>query len=142
MAVNRDLLEQRLTSIAEYLRRLEALAGNGPAPFSEGSLEAAAAESYLRRALEAVFDVGRHLLAKAGHTDLAGEYKAIARGLAQVGVVSPELGVTLVKMAGYRNRMVHLYDEVTEQELYTIIKSDLGDLRLFVKNIRDYLRSR
>jgi len=34
-------------------------------------------------------------------------------------------------MAGYRNRMVHFYDEITPQELYRIVTKDLGDFETF-----------
>lgn len=31
-------------------------------------------------------------------------------------------------MAGYRNRMVHFYDEVTPEELYQIVQDDIKDI--------------
>jgi len=31
-------------------------------------------------------------------------------------------------LAGYRNRMVHFYHEVTFEELYEICRGELGDL--------------
>jgi len=50
-----------------------------------------ACESYLRRALEAIFDIGRHILAKSGYTDLLYEYKSIAKGLFELGIVDKDL---------------------------------------------------
>ena len=38
-------------------------------------------------------------------------------------------------MAGYRNRMVHFYGEITEKELYGIIQKELGDFLVFCKCI-------
>jgi uncharacterized protein YutE (UPF0331/DUF86 family) len=32
-------------------------------------------------------------------------------------------------LAGYRNRMVHFYHEVTPRELYEICKNELGDIQ-------------
>lgn len=94
-----------------------------------------AAESYLRRSLEAIFDIGRHILAKSGAMDMAAEYKAIARGLAQKGVIDHKLGQKLVEMAGYRNRLVH----VTDEELHNIITEDLEDIKNFVRQVTAYL---
>ena len=37
----------------------------------------------------------------------------------------------LSDMAGYRNRMVHFYDEITPQELYRIVRKDVGDFEQF-----------
>lgn len=59
----------------------------------------AAAESYLRRCLEALLDLGRHILAK-GFGRAISEYRAIARELQEVGVLSPAEAASLREMAG------------------------------------------
>ena len=87
----------------------------------------ASAESYLRRALEALLDLGRHVLAK-GFGQVVVEYKEIARGLEQVGVLDREQSALLRQLAGYRNRLVHFYHEISDQELYDICTRQLGDV--------------
>ena len=87
----------------------------------------AAAESYLRRALESLLDMGRHLLAK-GFAIAAPEYKQIAEMLVQQGILSPDDGKILRQMAGYRNRMVHFYDEISGKELYEICTQGVSDI--------------
>jgi len=98
-------------------------------------------ESYLRRVLEAVFDIGRHILAKT-YGSRAIEYKAIAKELGEKGVITSELTDILIEMAGYRNRMVHFYKEVTPEEMYEIVTKHLSDfdrvIREFVSFIRMY----
>lgn len=97
-------------------------------------------ESYLRRALEAVFDIGRHILAKTyGFKDI--EYKAIAKGLGGKGIIPKELSETLYIMAGYRNRMIHFYREVTPEELYHIVANNLKDFESFTKEIVTFIRA-
>lgn len=88
----------------------------------------AAGESYLRRALEALLDLGRHLLAK-GFARAAVEYKEIPALLGEVGVLDPPLAEIFRAMAGYRNRLVHFYDEVTPDELYRILTEHRTDIR-------------
>lgn len=91
-------------------------------------------ESYLRRGLEAIFDTGRHILAKtSGFKEI--EYKSIAKELGKKGIISEALSDVLYKMAGYRNRMVHFYREVTPHELYQVITSHFSDLERFNKEI-------
>ncbi|MDK2854962.1 MAG: hypothetical protein PWQ86_175 [Bacillota bacterium] len=139
MELNRVLLEQRLVMLQGYLEELEKLAQIDRQEFVSNKIIVAAAESYLRRSLEVVFDIGRHILAKSGLVDLASEYKTIARGLVSKGVVAPELGEKLTQMAGYRNRLVHLYHQVTDEELYEIISHDLPDFRAFLHAIKNIL---
>ena len=95
----------------------------------------AAGESFLRRALESLLDLGRHLLAQGFGIPTA-EYKAIPRELEQVGVLTPALAARLQQMAGYRNRLIHMYDEITPGELYRILTHHLGD----VPDVLDALR--
>ena len=136
------LISQRLVLITGYLAELATLAETRQSDFVADKIKSAAAESYLRRSLEAIFDVGRHILAKSGSIDLATEYKAIARGLFQKKVISEDISQELVEMAGYRNRLVHLYHEITDEELYGIIRHNLTDIHQFVKQIRDFINSK
>jgi len=97
-------------------------------------------ESYLRRSLEAVFDIGRHILTKTyGFKEI--EYKIIAKELGERGVITRELSEVLYVMAGYRNRMVHFYKEVTPEELYYIIVTNLKDFDRFATEIVAFIRS-
>jgi uncharacterized protein YutE (UPF0331/DUF86 family) len=111
----------------------EMLRGLGSLPlarldvFQTDSRDVAAAESYLRRALEALLDLGRHVLAK-GLDGGALEHKQIALALPGAGVVDEECGDTLVEMAGYRDRLTHFYDEVTTAELFDICAHRSADI--------------
>jgi len=86
-----------------------------------------AAESCLRRALEALLDLGRHILAK-GFGIGASEYKEIAARLEERNVLTLDEAALLRTLAGYRNRLVHFYHEVTQEELYEICAHRLTDL--------------
>jgi len=102
--------------------------------FTADTQTAAAAESYLRRSLEALLDLGRHMLAK-GFGEPAAEYKAIATGLERHGVLDAPAARLLRTLAGYRNRMVHFYHELSVDELHDICANQLGDL----EGVRDAL---
>ena len=62
----------------------------------------ATGESYLRRALEALLDLARHVLAK-GFARGPAEHAEVARQLGEVGVVTGRQSQRLVLMARYRN---------------------------------------
>jgi uncharacterized protein YutE (UPF0331/DUF86 family) len=86
-----------------------------------------AAESCLRRALEALLDLGRHLLSKV-YGGAVTEYKEIARELERRNVLPSEPARMLLIFAGYRNRLVHFYHEITEEEMFHICSKELDDL--------------
>jgi uncharacterized protein YutE (UPF0331/DUF86 family) len=107
--------------------------------FTDDALNAAASESYLRRALEALMDLGRHILAK-GFGRGVSEYKKVATELGDVGVLDAGEVALFRNMAGYRNRMVHLYHEVTTEELFRICSQQLGDFETITEAIMTWLR--
>jgi uncharacterized protein YutE (UPF0331/DUF86 family) len=138
--LNLDLLTGRIEIIRVSLQRLKELAGLSEEEFLSDYRNPASAESFIRHCLEAIFDIGRHILAKSGNIRLTHEYKSIARGLGEIGVVSKELSDRVSQMAGYRNRIVHFYHEITDEELYEILQNDLHDIERFLVELGDFLQ--
>lgn len=81
----------------------------------------AASESYLRRSLEALLDLGRHILAK-GFAETPAEYKEIATMLVKYRVLTQDEGKIMRQVAGYRNRMIHFYKEIYTDLAYSFFR--------------------
>lgn len=79
--LSRRVVVDRLAWIDAMLGDIRALPLADPRTFTSDRRTVAAAESGVRRAIEALFDLGRHVLAK-GYGEGALEYKATARRLA------------------------------------------------------------
>jgi uncharacterized protein YutE (UPF0331/DUF86 family) len=137
--LNIKLIEDRLGFIIKSIARLKKLSRLDQQGFLKDD-NPAIAESYLRRSLEAIFDIGRHIMAKTAGKGIV-EYKEIARALGQEGVVTGDQSEKLILMAGYRNRLVHFYHEISDKELYAIVKTNLSDLETFIKEIKSFLES-
>jgi uncharacterized protein YutE (UPF0331/DUF86 family) len=58
-----------------------------------------------------------------------------------MGVLDPKNARLLSMMAGYRNRMVHFYHEVTVEELYEICTRHLQEIEQIVSGIEDWIRA-
>jgi uncharacterized protein YutE (UPF0331/DUF86 family) len=65
-----------------------------------------------------------------GFADGVTEYKEIVTRLHRHGVLNRDETELMYKMAGYRNRLVHLYHEVTELELYQICTDHRNEMLL------------
>jgi uncharacterized protein YutE (UPF0331/DUF86 family) len=100
----------------------------------------AAGDSYLRRALEALLDLARHLLAK-GFGRAPAEYAEVGKQLGEVGILDAALAAKLIVMARYRNRMVHFYSEISESELYRILSAQSNDVDDVVVAIKMWLNA-
>jgi uncharacterized protein YutE (UPF0331/DUF86 family) len=83
--------------------------------------------------------MGRHLLAK-GFGQGVSEYKEIAQRLQECGVLQDEEAALLRVLAGYRNRLVHFYHEISEKELYWICVHRLDDLERVLKAYKRWLK--
>lgn len=135
--LNIKLIEDRLGLINRSITRLNKLSSLREETFLEGDTPAIA-ESYIRRSLEAIFDVGRHIIARTPGKGIV-EYKEVANALGAAGVVTKTLAERLKLMAGYRNRLIHFYHEITDRELFLIVKNNLSDMENFVKEIKTFI---
>ena len=137
-SLNTKLIEDRLGFITKSIVKLKKLSNLDEGRFlTDDNL--AIAESYLRRSLEAIFDIGRHIIAKQAGKGII-EYKEIAGSLGNIGVITSGLTERLRLMAGYRNRLVHLYHEVTDKELFIITQDNLSDIEIFVIEIKEFIQ--
>ncbi len=134
------IIADRADWIRRMLGRLRALPTDNFEAFQSDPRNMAAAESYLRRSLEALLDLGRHVLSK-GFAQPVSEYREIGPALVSAGVLDDQQGRLLRQMAGYRNRMVHFYHEISQRELYDIVTMELGDVDRALEAILDWLRN-
>ena len=137
--IRREVVTQRILWVREMLAGIRALPTRTKEEFLRKRHHVAAAESYLRRALEALFDLGRHVLAKGFGLPYT-EYKEVARGLQETGVLDGQPAQLIERMAGYRNRMVHFYHELTADELYEICHDHLGEIEQVLDAMVEWCR--
>lgn len=139
--LNRKVLMNRLSEIERDVTELARFQGLTLKEFEKG-VHFAVAEHHLRRALEAIFDAGNHILSRLplAPGQRPETYKAVALALARHKVVDERFAQgPLSEMAGYRNRLVHFYDEDSPSELHGIIKNQLKDLETFVRALRNVI---
>lgn len=137
--ISKTKIETKLAIIREAIFELQQLSNQTTKEnFVNDKVKFGFAEHYLRRALEVVFDIGGHIISRFLYSpgQRPKEYKEITIALGEKKIVDEKFACeVLTKMAGYRNRLVHFYHEVTKEELYDIITDKLKDLEFFAKSI-------
>lgn len=137
-AIEKDTVLKRINGIQNDVAELARLARLDVRVFSSGDGHKLA-EYHLHRALEGVFNISVHILSRIPGAQ-ATKYKDIALNLGEFGIVNKEFAAgPLAKMAGYRNRLVHFYAEITPAELYDIIQNHLGDFDTFLAAVKKVL---
>ena len=138
--LNREVLQTRISYIEDSLRSLERFKGMPYEEFHSNSDNFRISFYDLHRALEAVMDIGSHILSIIPGARPS-SYKDIPRLLEKHKIIPADFaGDSLTKMAGYRNRMVHFYGEITEREIFDIIQEELADFLTFITYISAILR--
>jgi uncharacterized protein YutE (UPF0331/DUF86 family) len=139
--LNREVLQNRISYIEDSLRSLERFKRITYEEFHSNSDNFRIAFYDLHRALEAVMDIGSHILSRIpGARPLSD--KDIPRLLEKNKIIPAEFAEdSLNKMAGYRNRMVHFYGEITEKEIYHIVQEELEDFYAFLKHLNGLIKN-
>jgi uncharacterized protein YutE (UPF0331/DUF86 family) len=132
--LDREALTYKLEKIRANVGRLQEFGQLSLEDFRSDDIRVAAAERLLQVAIEAMLDTGNHVIAVKGW-EAPQQYRDIFVILGRHGVLQEDQIEKYTKMAGLRNRLVHLYDDIDADLLFEYISSHLGDFTLFVKDV-------
>ncbi len=96
---------------------------------------------HLRIATEAVLIIGTHILSRIPQNGKKKDYTQVILALADYNVLPKDFSQKIKGMAGYRNRLVHLYWKIDPKEILSVIKEDLGDFEKFLGYIEKFLQN-
>jgi uncharacterized protein YutE (UPF0331/DUF86 family) len=57
-----------------------------------------------------------------------------------MAIIPEDRVATFRKIAGYRNRIVHFYHEITQEDLYTICTSNISDIEEILENLIKWIQ--
>ncbi|MEM7480927.1 MAG: DUF86 domain-containing protein [Acidobacteriota bacterium] len=126
--VDLKIVLDRLSIVRQAVVDLRTLPSESFQVFAADRRNIFAADALLRRSIEALFDTAKHLLARA-HGLGKLQYRETGKLAGERGLVADSKMVTqFVRMGGFRNRLVHHYDDLTPEELFGIVTRHLADL--------------
>ncbi len=134
---NISLVADRAQTVRGSLARLRELGTLSLEGFRAHPDGFAVAEHHLRRALQALLDLGRHLAVKSGWGNPS-NYREIFDLLERGGVLDKRLAEGGRALAGYRNRLVHDYAVVGGDELWDILRTRLDEVAELLTRLLDY----
>ena len=127
------LIEKRLAVIDTCVSDLRALAR--PDRLDTDIRERRFVERTLQVAIQAALDVASHIVSDRRLGEPATNRELFTL-LERDGWVSPELRARLADMAGFRNVIVHGYDDVDLDVVRDVLKNHLVDLERFTAGVR------
>lgn len=138
--VNLDRLRDLAGHLRDALRQLREV-GQVPREAFLGDLRAVNAAKYLLIvAAEAALDICNHLAARRGGRSPE-DYADCITILAEMGAIDADLRSKMVRMARFRNLLVHLYWRVDNGEVHRLLQEDLGDFDRYLMSVGQYLKA-
>jgi len=138
--VNLDRLRDLAGHLRSAVRQLGELGLTSREAFLRDARTVNSAKYLLIVVTEAALDICNHLAARRGGRS-PDDYADCIAILAEIGAIDEELKARLVRMARFRNLLVHLYARVDDAEVYRIVREDLGDFDRYLASIAQYLKA-
>jgi uncharacterized protein YutE (UPF0331/DUF86 family)/predicted nucleotidyltransferase len=129
--INHKRIAEKLRFIRANLKKLKELAELEKKDFLSDYRNFDSAKYNLQAAVEAMLDIAAHIISREGYTSPDTSADSF-RILADEGIIAEDLLLKFVKMTKFRNRIVHLYDQIDEEYIYKIINNNLEDIESFV----------
>ena len=112
--------------------------------FKKDAILQGSSERFLQLSIESCLNIGNRLISLEQFnkpTDTPETYADIFIQLRNIGVIDHSCCDRFVKMAKFRNRLVHLYWEIENKKIYEIIRDNLEDFKLFEQNVVKFLKT-
>jgi uncharacterized protein YutE (UPF0331/DUF86 family) len=134
LMVDKEKIRSKIQTIERNTVKLKELGKYNLEDFLSDFRNVEAAKHLLQVNVEAMIDIANHIAARNRWKTPATSSEAFAL-LEQNGYLSTDDLNIFNKMAKFRNRVVHLYYEVDDNEIHKIIQENLDDFGLFIKRI-------
>jgi uncharacterized protein YutE (UPF0331/DUF86 family) len=141
MTIDPEKIRAKLQFIRKAIRRLEDIRSHGREAFLADPILQGAAERNLQVGIEAMLDIANHIIAREGFA-VPKTYREAMETLVQEKILPASHQENFQRMASFRNRAVHLYDQIDPDEVYVILEGHLDDFTTFLRAVtRRYLPS-
>ena len=132
---NVDRIRQLLGEINSSLRKLDGYAQLSEKDFLSNSDKVDSAKYNLIVAIEGAIDVCNHIVARAGGR-APHDHADCFEVLRELKMLSDDFVERLKSKAKFRNLLVHLYWKVDDQKVFRILKTDIQDIKEYIKEIK------
>ncbi len=122
-----EILQKRLEKLDEYVHILRGMQKYSREEFIANPERYGSAERFLQLAIEALTDVGNHIIAglQLGTVDW---YSDVPRRLREAGYIDEGAEQLWIRMIGFRNILVHEYLGIDRDIVYQVLQEHVADI--------------
>lgn len=137
--VNQDKIRDKIQIIKDNMAKLKLIKSKSLIEFLENPFLADAAIRILQVSIEAIIDISHHVISRK-HLGTPKSYRETIELLTRHGILPQAKLAIFITMVKFRNRAVHMYDIINNEEVYEIIQHHLSDFDDFIEAIIKYLQ--
>ncbi len=134
---NREKISKLLYEMRRAVSRLDSLSNVEKEEFLKDPDKVDSAKYNFIIAIESAIDICNHIISQNGLRPPK-DYSDTFRVLFENGFLEKEFFENLVNMVKFRNRLVHIYWEIDNEFLYSILKNNVKDLKALINKIIEF----
>jgi len=132
-----DIIKNRLLKLEEYLNDLQEYQDISFNEYEDNKIIRRFVERTLQLAIESCLDIGSHIIAEQ-RWGIPDTNREIIKMLHDNGIIKGDIK-NYIKMAQFRNVIIHDYAKLDDEIIFGILKRNLEDLRNYFKWIKEYI---
>ncbi len=136
MSLDRQILAERAIAVERHLERVRRHLPAPPEHLAPGTLECDAVILHMWQATQIVIDLATSACVRLG-AGTPSSYGEAFRKLGDAGYLRPGLAARLSRAAGFRNVIVHDYEDLDLKRVDAAARKGPADLRAFLAAMRD-----
>jgi uncharacterized protein YutE (UPF0331/DUF86 family) len=134
--IEKSVLTHRLSALEEYLADLgEISKGLDRSKFKDNKIVRRYVERTLQLATEACLDIANHIISYEGYREPE-DNKDVFKVLSENNIIEADLRDRLIKMAKFRNVIVHDYLRIDPEIVYAVLTKHSNDIALYANIIK------
>ncbi|RMF98050.1 MAG: DUF86 domain-containing protein [Candidatus Schekmanbacteria bacterium] len=136
---NPEIIGKLISEMRKSVKRLNVLSSIDENQFKEDPDKIASAKYHFIVAIESIIGIANHIISQNGFRK-PDDYADTFKVLLEEGIIDADFANNLQDMSKFRNRFVHIYWQVDDDQLWNILKSRLSDFKKFLNSISDFLK--
>jgi len=132
--VDKALILRKIERVETYLKQIIQKKDPGIEKFERDKDLQSIILFNLIQSIQTCIDIGTHVVSDSGW-EMPGSQAEIFETLAENKVIPKQLSKKMIKMVGFRNRIIHEYEKIDLRIVYEIWRKNLGDVERFCKSI-------
>jgi len=132
--VDKSLILRKIERVETYLKQIIQKTPPGLERFQKDRDFQSIILFNLIQSIQMSIDIGAHIISDSGW-EVPSSQAEIFEILAQKGIIQKQLSKKMIKMVGFRNRIIHEYEKVDLRIVYEVWRKSLGDIETFCKAI-------